>query len=98
MPKKTTRLKPKKNSSHTRAAIKKIIQSALKDEFPYDTVDVSDGYGDNIHILVVSRKFDGLTEQKKQDMLWNIIDSTELPTAEKQLISLVLPLSPSEIK
>jgi hypothetical protein len=39
-----------------------------------------------------------MTEQNKQDLLWGIIDATDLTEKEKSLISLVLPLSPAQIK
>jgi hypothetical protein len=82
----------------SRADVKRILEAAFRDEFPEDTVDISDGYKDNIHVLVVSRQFDGMQEQAKQDRLWGIIDGTGLTEAEKTLISLVMPLSPAEIK
>lgn len=88
--------KPKPN--RTRAKVKLMLEQALRQEFPKDTVDISDGYQDNIHVLVVSRKFDELDHQQKQDYLWKIIDSCKLTKQEKLLISLVFPVSPSELK
>lgn len=87
----------RKSTVRSRNEIKREIREALKRAFPEDTVDVSDGYADNIHVLVVSRKFDAMEEQAKQDMLWGLIDK-QIPPAESRLISLVLPLSPAEIK
>jgi hypothetical protein len=87
-----------KRSSRSRDEVKRILTPAFREEFPDDTVDISDGYQDNIHVLVVSRKFDELTEAQKQDMLWGIIDRTDLTDAEKSLISLVMPVSPAEIR
>lgn len=84
--------------ARTRQDIKQIIEVALRKEFPRDTVDVSDGYQDNIHVIVVSRKFDGMTERDKTDLLWKVIDGTELSDAEKLKISLIMPVSPAEIK
>lgn len=81
-----------------RDLIKKLLEKALRAEFSNDTVDISDGFADNIHVLVVSRKFDGLSENEKQDWIWRMIESAELNPAELRLISLVLPLSPAEIK
>jgi hypothetical protein len=83
---------------HSREQIKRILEHALRAEFPQDTVDISDGYEDNIHVVVVSRKFDGLREREKQERLWKIIDRTPLTDKDKQLISLVYPLSVAEIK
>jgi hypothetical protein len=56
------------------------------------------GYGDNIHIIVVSRKFDGMREKEKQELLWRAIDESDLSDAEKVLISLILPYSPGDLK
>ena len=80
------------------AQIKKALEVALRQAFPRDTVDISDGYQDNIHVLVVSREFDDLGEQQKQERLWKLIDATDLSKEEKLLISLVLPLSPDDVK
>ena len=78
--------------------VKAILEKAFRAEFPTDTVDISDGYKENIHVLIVSRSFDSMNEQEKQDRLWSIIDGTDLDPAEKQLVSLTLALSPAEIK
>ena len=75
-----------------------ILENAFRLQFPNDTVDLSDGYQDNIHVLVVSRRFDDMPEKDKQDVLWNVIDSTKLTDDEKALISLVYPVSPAEVK
>lgn len=78
--------------------LKKRIEQALRPRFQHDTVDVSDGYHDNIHVVVVSRAFDGMTEQEKQEFVWSLIDADDLTEAEKAKISLLLPLSPAEVK
>ena len=49
-------------------------------------------------LTVVSRRFDAMEEAAKQDLLWKIIDTTDLTDDEKRLISLVMPVSPAEIK
>jgi len=64
-----------------RAVTKDVIRHRLRQEFPTDTVDVSDGYQNSIHVLVVSRKFDGLKEREKQEYLWGLIDSAGLEDA-----------------
>src|SRR6266513_3285241 len=71
----------------SRQQIKRIISDALRHEFPHDTVDVSDGYKENIHVVVVSRAFDEMGEREKQQVLWRLIDRTPLTEEEKQLIS-----------
>lgn len=88
---------PKRRARST-AALKKILAQVLRARFPDDTVDISDGYDGNIHVLVVSRAFDRLTEKRKRDLLWRIINSTSLTDAEKNRVSLVLPFSVAELK
>lgn len=78
--------------------IRDVLQRAFRSEFKEDTVDISHGYGRNIHVLVVSRKFDRMTENEKQQTMWRIIDRTDLTPDEKSLISLTYPVSPAEIK
>jgi len=87
-----------KKQIRTRKEIKEILHRAFRREFPQDTVDISDGYRDNIHVMVVSRKFDKKSEKAKQDLMWKIIDRTDLTEEEKGRISLAYPLSPAEIK
>jgi len=78
--------------------VKRTLEESLRRQFPNDTVDISDGYEQNIHVLVVSRQFDGMAEEDKQDLVRGILDRTPLTDDEKSLISLVLPLSPGQIK
>lgn len=78
--------------------LKKRIEEILRKEFPGDTVDVSDGYTDNIHVIVVSRKFDGKGEKEKQDLLWGAIERSSLSDSEKVKISLILPYDPRDLK
>jgi hypothetical protein len=74
------------------------LRAAFRKEFPDDTVDVSDGFGENIHVLVVSRRFDTMGEDQRQECLWSIIDGAGLSKSEISLISLVMPVSPAQIK
>jgi hypothetical protein len=82
----------------TRELIKSVLETAIRAEFPKDTVDISDGYKDNIHVLVVSRRFDKMTDDEQRDLLWGLIDRAGLDEGEKALISLALAVSPSMIK
>ena len=81
-----------------RAKLKQKLERGFRKHFRCDTVDISDGYRDNIHVMIVSRQFDPMSEKKKQDFLWTIIDDLKLTAEEQALISLVLPVSPAEIK
>lgn len=87
-----------RSARRSRAQIKSILDERFRREFPTDTVDVSNGYQGNIHILVVSRRFDQMSEREKPGYMWKIIDETELSDDEKGLVSMVLPLSPAELK
>jgi len=40
----------------------------------------------------------GIMLSSRLDWMWKVIDRTDLTDAEKQLISLVYPISPAEIK
>jgi hypothetical protein len=70
----------------------------LRAKFPADTVDISDGYDGNLHVLVVSRAFDRMSEKRKRDLVWRIIDATDLSDDEKSRVSVVLPFSVAELK
>lgn len=80
--------------------LKSKIERILRTQFPKqgETVDVSDGSGDNIHVIVVSRQFDSMREKSKQDLLWGTIDKGDLTDAEKVKISMILPYSPDDLK
>jgi len=78
--------------------IKHTLEKAFRKEFPKDTVDISDGYKGNVHVLVVSRRFDGLPESDKHDLLWGIVRNSGLTLQETNRVSLLLGLSPAEIK
>jgi stress-induced morphogen len=79
--------------------IKQKIDALLRKEFyENSTVDVSDGYKDNIHIVVVSNRFSEKSEKEKEDMLWSIIEASDLSELEKNKISLLIPYSPEELK
>jgi stress-induced morphogen len=38
-----------------------------------DLVDVSDGPEDSIHVVVVSRKFNGQRLKEKNDLIWSVL-------------------------
>jgi len=82
------------------ATLKMKIENILRAQFPHqgETVDVSDGFGDNIHVVVVSRRFDHMGDKSKRDLLWDVIDGGDLTDTEKVKISLILPYSPDDLK
>ena len=62
-----------------------------------DSVDVSDGPEDSIHLVIVSRKFDGLRTKEKHDLVWKVLQA-KLPKKVWNRVSLTVCRSPEEIK
>jgi hypothetical protein len=88
----------KRSAAQGPLAAKDMIVNALRTEFPNDTIDVSDGYKGNIHLLVVSRKFDGMSERARLSFLDEILNDSTLTKAQLGKISLMMALSPADIK
>jgi hypothetical protein len=64
---------------------------------PGDLVDVSDGPDDDIHLVIVSRKFDGRRMKEKNDLIWSELVK-DLAPDEWGRITLSVGASPEEIK
>jgi stress-induced morphogen len=82
------------------AQLKQKVGDALKGVYfkdPEDLVDVSDGPDDSIHVVIVSRKFDGRRMKEKNDLIWSILVDKLRPD-EWGKISLSVGASPEEIK
>jgi acid stress-induced BolA-like protein IbaG/YrbA len=80
--------------------LKKKIREVLKRGYfkdPEDLVDVSDGPDDNIHVVIVSRKFDGRRMKEKNDLIWSDLLQNLAPE-EWGKVSLSIGASPEEIK
>ena len=81
-------------------ALKTKIRDVLKQGYfngPDDFVDISDGTDGLVHVVVVSRKFDGRRAREKNDLLWSELSQGLLPD-EWGRISLSVARSPEEIK
>lgn len=63
----------------------------------HDLVDVTDGNDGNIHVVVVSRKFDGRRMKEKNDLIWDELEK-RLPADEWGMVSLTVGASPEEVK
>lgn len=82
------------------AQLKEKISQTLRDAYfkdPNDLVDVSDGPDDSIHIVVVSRKFDGRRMKEKNDLIWSVLAQKLVPE-EWGKVSLSVGANPEEIK
>jgi stress-induced morphogen len=80
--------------------LKKKIRDVLRGVYfkdPDDLVDVSDGPDDSIHVVIVSRKFDGRRMRDKNDLIWSVLSKNLLPE-EWGKVSLSVGASPEEIK
>ena len=82
------------------AQLKQKIHDSLKTFYfadPDDSVDVSDGPEDSIHVVIVSRKFDGRRMKEKNDLIWSLLVQN-LSQEEWGKVSLSIGASPEEIK
>jgi stress-induced morphogen len=80
--------------------LKQKIYDALKGAYfgdPNDLVDVSDGPEDSIHVVIVSRKFDGQRMKEKNDLIWSVLVERLTPE-EWGKVTLSIGTSPEEIK
>lgn len=80
--------------------LKDKIRAVLKDAYfhdPDDLVDVSDGPDDSIHIVIVSRQFNGRRMKEKNDLIWSVLVQ-KLSPEEWGKVSLSVWTSPDEIK
>lgn len=81
-------------------ALKQKIHDVLKTSYfngPDDLVDVSDGFEDNLHVVIVSRKFDGKRLKEKSSLVWSLLTKF-LAQEEWGKVSLLINASPDEIK
>ncbi len=84
----------------TNELLKQKVYSILKKGYfngPDDAVDISDGPEDSIHLVVVSRKFDGKRLKEKNDLIWSQL-MQYLSANEWGKVSLSITASPEEIK
>jgi stress-induced morphogen len=80
--------------------LKQKIHNVLKSAYfkdAEDLVDVSDGPDDSIHVVIVSRKFDGRRMKEKNDLIWSVLVQNLQPD-EWGKVSLSVGTSPEEIK
>lgn len=84
------------NSESLKSKIHSILRNGyFKD--PDDMVDVSDGPDDALHVVIVSRKFDGRRTREKHDLIWSEL-TNHLSKDEWGKITRSIGMSPEEIK
>lgn len=82
------------------AALKEKIRDALKGAYfknADELVDVSDGDDDGVHVVIVSRQFDGRRMKEKSDLIWSVL-TQQLKQDEWDKVSLAVGASPDELK
>ena len=67
----------------------KRVVEALRREFPQDTIDTSEGYNGRVHLKIVSRRFNGMSEKEKQNYIWDLMNSELGPDAQSVSLALV---------
>ena len=73
------------------------VEEALRrHKFPKDIVEVSEGYLGRVHVLVVSPQLNGLTEEQKQNTIWEILKAELADGA--QGVSLVIAYGTDELR
>jgi len=75
------------------------IERILSLKFKNSGVDASLSYvRNNIHVVIVSRFFDGLTEDLRHGLVYGFLDESDLKEEEIKRISLFALLSPDDVK
>lgn len=77
------------------ARITRALQSELFRRDDTTKISVSPEHGDNIHILIVSNLFNGLTFPERDNIVWPVLENA-LEDCEIVHISLCLLLTPDE--
>jgi acid stress-induced BolA-like protein IbaG/YrbA len=80
--------------------LKKKVHDVLKNGYfsgPDDAIDVSNGPEDSLHLIIVSRKFDGKRLKEKNDLIWSEL-TKYLAAEEWSKVSLSIGTSPEELK
>ena len=80
--------------------LKQKIYTSLKTGYFNDTkdfIDVSDGAADFIHVVVVSRKFNGHTMMDRGDIIWDEL-LKHLSDEEWGYVSLLIGATPEDVQ
>jgi hypothetical protein len=78
--------------------LKQKLLDLLRQEFPTrrDKILLRDGYGDFLHLYVVSTKFKGVGLREANERIWSILFRS-LSKEEWGRVSLVLGIAPDEV-
>jgi len=76
--------------------IREKVEKALREAFPKETIEVSEGYKGRAHVLVVSAKFNDMSERQKQDYVWDVLRAELQDDAEA--VTTVICYSTEELR
>ena len=65
------------------------VVDALREDFPTDTIDTTEGYNGRIYVKLVSRRFNGMSEAEKQAFIWDLLRDKLGPDAQAVSLALV---------
>ena len=71
------------------------VEAALRTVFPQDTIVLREGYKGRVHVMVVSEKFNGMSEEEKRARVRDILEHHLKEDA--QGVSLVIPYATEEL-
>jgi acid stress-induced BolA-like protein IbaG/YrbA len=80
-------------------ALKETIKDVLQKNYfkgQDEYVDVSDGEGDSVHVLIISRQLGGKRAKEKRDLIWGEL-TAHLKPEQWQRISLLVAKTPDEV-
>lgn len=82
----------------SREQLKTKVRRTLKEYFDADDyVDISDGSNGNVHVVVISRRFEGKRLKDKNNMIWSVLENA-LSAQEWGKITLAIGMTPEDIK
>ena len=65
-------------------------KGALQEAFSDSLIETEEGFAGRVHIKIVSPKFNGKNEKRKQNMVWEVLKA-ELEPEDLAGVSLVMP-------
>lgn len=71
------------------------VKSALRLIFPHDTISMDEGYNGRVHVKVVSERFNGRSEQEKQNLIWEMLSDSL--GSDAQAVSLAMAYGTDEL-
>ena len=71
------------------------VTAALREGFPQDTIDTSEGYNGRVHVKIVSNRFNGKSEREKQAFIWEMLK--EKLGADAQAVTLATVYGTDEL-